>query len=100
MSGIGAVMFGKALVLAVWVVLVECWQAYRKRRIDEGLPLKKNRKGVYVVSDWTAKVDAFAVATRKTVLAIGGLYWALIAFIYVFWGKEGLRTFFASIFGG
>lgn len=59
--GIGWVMFGKAIVLAIAIFIGERWKAFRKRRSEQGLPMRKNRKGVYVVFDWAAVVERTAV---------------------------------------
>lgn len=56
---IGLVMFGKALIVSLWGALTEAWLSYRKRRAATGIPLRRNKAGVYVPHDWTAKVEAF-----------------------------------------
>ena len=92
MLGIGWVMFGKAIVVAVWVVIVERWQAYRRRRRQDGLPLKYSRKhGIYVVSDWTANVDRGAVWMRNSAYAIGFILWTILGGAYLFGFTDQLR---------
>jgi len=77
---LGFVMFGKALVLALWLCLVERWEAFRKGR---GLPLRQNRRGVYVVSDWTTKVNAAARLIRNVNYALMVLIWIVVLWFSV-----------------
>lgn len=86
-------MFWKAVVVALWVAAVESWQAYRKRRMADGLPLKMNRKGVYVVSDWTAKVDWSFRLGRNTVHAVVLAWWIFLGYYLL----TGQRDELASI---
>lgn len=57
MLSIGWVIFWKSIVVALWAALAEHWAEFRKRRAANGLQLKQNRRGVYVVSDWAARVE-------------------------------------------
>lgn len=88
---IGWVMFGKALVLAIAVAIGERWKAFRLARREAGLPLRKNRQGVYVVFDWTHYVERAAfnlwngyllllAAVTATLLAYG--WWTGVFFNY------------------
>ncbi len=38
MLGIGWVMFVKALVLGVWIIALERWQAFKRKRVENGHP--------------------------------------------------------------
>lgn len=86
---IGVVMFFKALVMAVLVAIGEAWKAFRKRREERGLPLRKNRQGVYVVSDWAAKLERAAIRTWDAYL------WFLFVFTVTLaaWGWWTGRLF-------
>lgn len=77
---LGFVMFGKALLLALWLFLVERWEAFRKGRT---LLLKQNRQGVYVVKDWTAKVNAAARFIRNANYALMVLIWIVVLWFSV-----------------
>lgn len=90
--GIGAVMFGKAIVIAVWIIIVERWDAYRKRRHETGLPLKQNRKtGVYEVSDWTVWINRTFLAGKYLIFALGLLWWAALSGTYLYGGPDLTR---------
>lgn len=80
---LGFAMFGKALVLSLWLFLVERWDAFRKRRADRGLLLRQNQQGVYVVSDWTTKVSAAARLIRNANYALMVLIWIVVLWFSV-----------------
>lgn len=83
---IGLVMFWKAVVVTLWAVAVERWDAFRQKRAGEGLPLKLNRKtGVYQVRDWTAGVNKAGRVFRNTVYSITLVLWAGMAGYWLFW---------------
>lgn len=73
MEHLGWVMFGKAIVVALWLVVVERWTAFRRARRENGLPMKQRRDGVYVVSDWTSLIE------RAFALGRDAFFWLWIA---------------------
>jgi hypothetical protein len=78
MSGIGVVMFGKALVLALWLFIVDRWNAYRASRV---LTLRQNRQGVFVANDWTATVNNAFRYARNTIYVVMVLWWIVLAYL-------------------
>ena len=98
MSGIGLVMFGKALIVTLWAIAAELWQAYRKRRIDAGLPLKQGAGGVYRVSDWTIRVDTAARWGREVFIYMAFAWWAFLLFGYFVMGRPWLTAAISKMF--
>lgn len=88
---IGWVIFWKCVVVGVWAGIAARWAAYRKRRHEEGLSLKQNRDGVYVVSDWTRHVDTGAIWIRNAVYGFTFALWTVMGGTYVFFGREPLE---------
>lgn len=77
-------MFGKAVVLALWVAIIGGWSAFKKRRAEAGLPLKKNRRtGVYQVDDWPEKVDRTFRFGRNTLFAVLYAWWAFLLYYWI-----------------
>lgn len=97
---VGWILFWKCIVVAVWIAIVDRWQAYRKKRRDEGLPLRKNANGVYEVHDWTEHVDTTARWLRNACYGLVLAFWTLLAGTYVFFGYDTLqRGFVRLVFG-
>lgn len=57
MAGIGVVLFGKSLIVTLWASAVESWHSFRKKRAENGLPLRQGKDGVYRPHDWTQWVE-------------------------------------------
>lgn len=83
MLGIGWVMFWKAAAVSIAVALGEAWRRYRKRRSEQGLPLKPNRKtGIYQVSDWTERVERYARRAWSGLLVLVVVWWIVLAILF------------------
>ena len=55
---LGEVMFWKAIVLAIGVLIAERWYAFKKKRNDYGIPLKQDAKtGTYKPDDWPERLE-------------------------------------------
>jgi hypothetical protein len=78
------VMFLKALLLSFWGWFTVCWVNFRKIRAQRGIPLRLNRKGVYVPNDWAAKVEKAAKLLAKcfmVLVVINAVFWlSLVAY--------------------
>ena len=96
---VGLVLFLKAVVVGIWIGIAARWQTYRKKRRDEGLELKPDRRGVYVVSDWTAHVDTAAVWLRNFAFVTLFLWWSVLSLAFLFFGKEGATSVVYAVFG-
>ena len=81
MLSIGWVMFGKAVVLAIWIAAVECWRSFKRRRIENGLPMRRNRDGVYVPDDRIERLEKWARRVSFTLLGAFILYGALMVYL-------------------
>lgn len=80
MSGIGIIMFWKAVIVTLWVAILHRWNAYKQGKTKRGLQLSRNRKGVYVVRDWTSQVDfAFRVGRRALYVMVFA-WWAFLGY--------------------
>ena len=99
MLSIGWVMFWKAVVVAVWILIVERWASFRKRRRDDGLPLKLNRRtGAYEVRDWTGNVDRSVLFLRNCIYAVGLTLWTALGAGYLYDGRDGMKVVVDWIF--
>lgn len=87
------------MVVGVWAGIVMRWQAYRKKRQAEGLELKPNRQGVYVVSDWTRHVDTGFRWLKVAAFASLFLWWTALSLGFLFGGEAGARTVVLTVFG-
>ncbi len=94
MQHLAGVMFFKGLILALALAFGGWWTAFRKRRAQNGLPLRRNRiTGVYEVKDWTATVERGAIGIWE------GVIWFTVAFNLTIWfcwwyfGRERLAEF-------
>ena len=57
MLSLGWVVFWKAVVVALFGAATEAWFDFRKKRAQQGLPLRQDENGVYVPYDWAEKVE-------------------------------------------
>lgn len=75
-------MFGKALVLSLWAVFVDRWQAAKERRREAGLELRADpRTGIYTPHCPYSRAEKIA---RRVLWVIGvpaGLYAALVLYL-------------------
>ena len=79
---IGWVMFGKAIVLALWAVIAERWQAAKKRAATN-LVLDP-ATGRYVPDDRLVRIEkwlrrAFYAGLAVMVVVAAGVFWLFIA---------------------
>lgn len=89
---IGWIMFWKAVVVAVWIVIVERWVAFRRRRQQEGLPMRYSRRSdSYVVHDWTDWVNTAFRWGKYAFFAYAAYIWVTFSVAFIFWGREGVR---------
>ena len=86
------------MVVGVWAGIVARWQSYRKKRHDEGLELKPNSQGVYVVSDWTRHVDTAFRWGRRFVYFTGFAWWTALSLGFLIGGVEGARAVVETVF--
>ena len=99
---IGWIMFWKAVVVAVWIVIVERWVAFRRRRQQEGLPMRySKRSDSYVVHDWTDWVNTAFRWGKYAFFAFALAIWTTLSIAFLFWGRDGQRwwaeTFFSLV---
>ncbi len=87
--GIGFVMFGKAVVLGLWAVLVSLWKHWKARRNERGIPLRYDkRRSSYVADDWPERVEIVLYRAKVVLLwfgAINAAVWlGLLAYVRMF----------------
>ncbi|NRA42741.1 MAG: hypothetical protein HRU21_10620 [Pseudomonadales bacterium] len=75
------ILLAKGIVLAIWVAIVERWNAYRLERQRKGLPLILDAKsGKYRVKDWTLHVNTGFRYLRNTIYIV-----LTLAALSMFW---------------
>lgn len=91
MASIGVVMFGKAVVMAGWIIAAERYQSYKEKRRSDGVTLKHDaRRGIYYdpilrfekrvkLGLWIIGVPLGLYTLLVTGLIIGPPLWAKIA---------------------
>lgn len=70
----GVVMFGKALVLALYAAFDIWWSGFKKRHREHGLPMRQGKDGVYRPHDWTHIAETWAWRVIWTGAALFFLY--------------------------
>lgn len=83
MLSIGWVIFWKALIVTAWATATARWLSYKKRRKEAGLPLRKDRRGVYVVDDRLERYERIARRLFIGGLAIFILYGLVVVYLLV-----------------
>jgi hypothetical protein len=84
MSSLGVMMFGKALIVAVWGGIASAWASFRKERAERGIPLKQDKNGVYVPNDWAAKVEGAARFIGRAFMTMIYIEWVVLICIYIY----------------
>lgn len=91
---IGLVMFCKALIVGLWSVFVERWQAFRKRRSEIVVLHYSKRRDRYEAFDWHEVVEVTATYTRKAMLGLVFLWWIFLAYVVA---SGDVAVFFAVL---
>lgn len=78
MTSIGIVMFGKAVILAVWAIGSDRYKDFKRKHYANGQPMRLNRKGVYVPDNRFALFEKWAKRTLIGLACVFALYtiWA------------------------
>ena len=71
------VMFGKGLLVALWLFVVDRWEAYRASRT---ITLRANKHGVFVARDWTMRVNVICRYVRNAVYMMMFATWIVLAY--------------------
>lgn len=99
LMSIGVVMFFKALIVGLWCWFEERWSERRKRRAQDGLPMRYSRfRKAYVVSDWMALAERSAVFARNAVYTLLACWWLFIGYFMLTGQREQLGLIFDRLF--